>query len=147
MSTSPLLNPTWYLNDAPRSAPELRTRTRSREPPEPSRLGKEGHPPQPSADRKHGNWFLRDWKRRPRFSLRAAPPLPQCQPRGRAAQALDRRGEDWRMGRLAPRLLFLCLFWGAWERLPGAEAVRKRGPTVTAKVTIALKRGARVQEG
>ncbi|KAG8130793.1 putative Peptidyl-prolyl cis-trans isomerase protein, partial [Naja naja] len=62
---------------------------------------------------------------------------------GRAAQALGRRGEGWRMGRLAIRLLLLCLFWGAWERLPGAEAVRKRGPTVTAKVFFDIQIGDR----
>uniref|UniRef100_A0A8C6VG14 Peptidyl-prolyl cis-trans isomerase n=1 Tax=Naja naja TaxID=35670 RepID=A0A8C6VG14_NAJNA len=47
------------------------------------------------------------------------------------------------MGRLAIRLLLLCLFWGAWERLPGAEAVRKRGPTVTAKVFFDIQIGDR----
>ncbi|XP_013911453.1 PREDICTED: peptidyl-prolyl cis-trans isomerase C [Thamnophis sirtalis] len=47
------------------------------------------------------------------------------------------------MDRLAPRLLLLCLFWGAWERVPGAETVRKRGPTVTAKVFFDIQIGDR----
>lgn len=102
----------------------------------------------------HQKRSLRDCRprpARPRLSLRAAPPLPQSQPPGRAAQALGRgggHGEDRRMGRrLAPLVLLLCLFWGGQERLPGAEAARRRGPTVTAKVTVALRGGARVREG
>ncbi|XP_025021800.1 peptidyl-prolyl cis-trans isomerase C isoform X1 [Python bivittatus] len=47
------------------------------------------------------------------------------------------------MGRLAARSLLLCLLWGVWGRLPRAEAARRRGPTVNAKVFFDIQIGDR----
>lgn len=111
-SASPLLKPTWHLDDPPRwatgprrRAPEHRIRSShpQREPPPPSRQGKKAHVPQPSAGRNASEALpsrLQAPPRpaRPRLSLRAAPP-----PATESAARESRAGAGtWRRGRRGP---------------------------------------------